>query len=88
MRHVTCGTSIKPFNFSFPLRFELKNYDYNSTVTAVITIKHISTFLNNVENPFNYIQIFDLIDKCRYVFYGYDGSHCTIVIIIFELKSL
>ncbi len=41
---------------------------------AVITIKHVSTFVNKVENPYVTTIIFDLIDKCRYVFYGYDGS--------------
>ncbi len=41
---------------------------------AVITIKHVSTFVNKVEIPCNFKEIFDLIDKCRYVFYGYDGS--------------
>ncbi len=42
--------------------------------TAVITIKHVSAFVNKVEIPCNFKEIFDLIDKCRYVFYGYDGS--------------
>jgi hypothetical protein len=42
--------------------------------SAVITIKHVSTFVNKVENYCSYIRTFDLIDKCRYVFYGYDGS--------------
>jgi hypothetical protein len=42
--------------------------------TAVITIKHVSTYVNKVENPCNYLRIFDVIDKCRYVFYDYDGS--------------
>jgi hypothetical protein len=40
---------------------------------AVITIKHVSTFVNKVENSYVIARIFDLIDKCRYVFYGYDG---------------
>jgi hypothetical protein len=42
--------------------------------TAVISIKHVSTFVNKVETHHSYIRIFDLIDKCRYVFYAYDGS--------------
>ncbi len=41
---------------------------------AVISIKHVSTFVNKVENPNVTTMIFDLIDKCRCVFYGYDGS--------------
>ncbi len=41
--------------------------------TAVISIKHVSTIVNKVENHCSYIWIFDLIDKCRYVFYAYDG---------------
>jgi hypothetical protein len=41
----------------------------------IITIKHVSTFVNKVENPYKHISIFDLIDKCRYVFYDYDGRH-------------
>jgi hypothetical protein len=35
--------------------------------TAVITIKHVPTYVNKVENRFE-------SDICRYVFYGYDGS--------------
>ncbi len=42
--------------------------------TRVITIKHVSTFVNKVEDLFEITRNFDLIDKCRYVFYGYDGS--------------
>jgi hypothetical protein len=42
-------------------------------LSAVITIKHVSIFVNKVENPYVTMRIFDLIDKCRYVFYGYDG---------------
>jgi hypothetical protein len=41
---------------------------------AVITIKHVSTFVNKVEDLFEITRNFDLVDKCRYVFYGYDGS--------------
>ncbi len=41
---------------------------------AVISIKHVSTFVNKVENPYVTTMIFGLIDKCRYVFYGYDGT--------------
>jgi hypothetical protein len=43
--------------------------------SAVITIKHVSTFVNKVEIPCNFKEIFDLIDKCRYVFYGYEGRN-------------
>ncbi len=43
--------------------------------SAVISIKHVSTFVNKVENPYVTTMIFDLIDKCRYVFYGYDGRN-------------
>jgi hypothetical protein len=42
--------------------------------TAVIIIKRVSTFVDKVENPYNYIRILDLIDKCRYAFCDYDGS--------------
>jgi hypothetical protein len=38
---------------------------YMSDFTAVITIKHVSTFVNKVENPYVIARIFDLIDNCR-----------------------
>ncbi len=44
-------------------------------ISAVISIKHVSTFVNKVENPYVTTMIFDLIDKCRYVFYAYDGRY-------------
>jgi hypothetical protein len=47
---------------------------YNMLYTAVISIKHVSTFVNKVEKLYVTTMIFDLIDKCRYVFYAYDGS--------------
>ncbi len=45
-----------------------------SYCAAVISIKHVSTFVNKVENPYVTTMIFDLIDNCRYVFYAYDGT--------------
>jgi hypothetical protein len=48
----------------------IKNRNYS----AVISIKHVSYFVNKVENPYVTMMNFDLIDKCRYVFYAYDGS--------------
>jgi hypothetical protein len=56
-------------------------------LTAVITIKHVSTFVNKVESPYVTTIIFDLIDKCRYVFYGYDGS-LRVSIFIRKYKKL
>jgi hypothetical protein len=42
-------------------------------ISAVLIIKHVSTIVNKVKNRYVFIRIFDLIDKWRYVFYGYDG---------------
>ncbi len=53
---------------------ELNCLKYFFSRAAVINIKHVSTFVNKDENHCSYIWIFDLIDKCRYVFYDYDGS--------------
>jgi hypothetical protein len=39
-------------------------------------IKYVSTFVNKVENPYVITRTFDLIDICRYVFYGYGGRIC------------
>ncbi len=60
-----------------------KQHDLSS---AVISIKHVSTFVNKVENPYVTTMIFDLIDKCRYVFYGYDGSLMMLKIDILESR--
>ncbi len=56
--------------------------------TAVITIKHVSTFVNKVEDLFEITRNFDLIDKCRYVFYGYDGSEDAIKLRNISLISI
>ncbi len=66
LKHLT--NNKEKINFSLGLESPLKDYN-----TAVITIKHVSSFVNKVEIPCNFKEIFDLIDKCRYVFYGYDG---------------
>ncbi len=46
----------------------------NILYSAVIIIKHASSFFHKVEDPYKYIRIFDLIDKCGYAVYDYDGS--------------
>ncbi len=63
-----CRVLTKNYKFFLVKRLQIMAH------TAVITIKHVSTFVNKVENPYVAMRIFDLIDKCRYVFYGYDGS--------------
>jgi hypothetical protein len=67
---------------SYLLRVQHKISDKKSAAVKEILRKYgvfrfhttLSTFFNKIENPYNYIRIFDLIDKCRYAFCDYDGS--------------
>jgi hypothetical protein len=55
--------------------------------SAVISIKHVSTFVNKVDNPYVTTMIFELIDKCRYVFYAYDGRDVAIFFVTHALPQ-
>jgi hypothetical protein len=59
---------------SFFTKYSWHHVKSNYFYSAVIIIKHETTFVNKAENHCSYIRIFDLIDKCRYVSYAYDGS--------------
>jgi hypothetical protein len=47
----------------------------STTVTAVISIKHVKSFVNKVENQCVCVWNLILIDNWLYVFYAYNGSN-------------